>query len=149
VLERDDEAREVWRAVYPQLTKDRPGILGHILNRSEAQAVRLSLIYALLDRSAVIRRVHLDAALAVLDYVDASVRFIFANRLGDPVADAILRAIDETGEKTRNQIGDLFSQHVGATRMGAALATLGDAGLLVRESRPTGGRPVEIWRRPG
>jgi 5S rRNA maturation endonuclease (ribonuclease M5) len=149
VVERDDEAREVWRAVYPELTADRPGILGHILNRAEAQAVRLSLIYALLDRSMIIRRVHLDAALAVLDYVDASVGFIFANRLGDPIADAILRAIDETGEKTRNQIRDLFSQHVTAERMAAALATLVDAGLLVRESRPTGGRPVEIWKRPG
>jgi hypothetical protein len=134
--------------MYPDLTADRPGMLGAILNRSEAHAVRLSLLYALLDRSATVRKAHLEAALALLDYVDASVRFIFANRLGDPIADAILRAIDETGEKSRNEIRDLFSRHVSAERIGAALTSLSDAGLLIRESRPTEGRPVETWRRP-
>jgi hypothetical protein len=148
VVERDQEAREAWRVVYPDLTADRPGMLGAILNRSEAHAVRLSLIYAILDRSATVRHVHLESALAVLDYVDASVRFIFANRLGDPVADAILRAVTETGEKSRNELRDLFSRHVSAERIGAALATLAAAGLLIRESRPTEGRPAETWKLP-
>jgi hypothetical protein len=147
-VERDEEARAVWRAVYGDLTADRPGMLGAVVNRCEAQAVRLSLIYAVLDQSPTVRRVHLHAALAVIDYVESSARYIFADRLGDPVADAILRAVDDREELTRTEISDLFNRHASAERIGAGLSSLAAAGLLVRDSRATGGRPVELWRRP-
>src|SRR5262245_39857213 len=68
-IKRDPEAREMWLATYPALTADRIGLLGSILARSEAQTMRLALIYALLDRSPLIQRRHLEAALAVMDFV--------------------------------------------------------------------------------
>jgi hypothetical protein len=144
---RDDDARQVWAEVYPDLTADRPGMLGAILSRSEAHAVRLSLIYALLDQSSVVRREHLHAALAVIDYAEASTRHIFGDRLGDPVADAIVAALADGRELTRNALRDLFGHHGGSQRIAAALVDLAARGLVTAETRETGGRPAEVWRR--
>jgi Bifunctional DNA primase/polymerase, N-terminal len=145
-VERDEEARAVWREVYPHLTADRPGMLGAVLNRCEAHAVRLSLIYALLDRSAIIRRAHLQAALAVIDYVEASARFIFAGRLGDPVADAILQMLAASASKamSRAALYDSFGRHTRRERMSEALSTLVTAGLVAVTHTETGGRPTEM-----
>jgi hypothetical protein len=143
---RDDEARGVWAEVYGDLTADLPGMLGAVLSRCEAHAVRLALLYALLDQSPVVRREHLEAALAVIDYAEASARHIFGDRLGDPVADAIVAALAGR-ELTRNAIRDHFGRHVSASRISAALDALSAAGKVAMEKRETGGRPVEVWRR--
>jgi hypothetical protein len=145
-VERDDEAREVWRQVYPDLTADRPGMLGAVLNRCEAQAVRLSLTYALLDRSRTIKRAHLHAALAVLDYVESSARFIFGDRLGDPVADAILHLLAASPSRamSRTALYDSFGRHTRRERMSDALSALVTAGCVEVTRTETGGRPTEM-----
>ena len=43
---RDQDAKAVWAAVYPQLTADKPGITGAITARGDAHALRLQLLYA-------------------------------------------------------------------------------------------------------
>src|SRR5207253_1767909 len=60
---RDDEATELWRAVYADLTRDVPGMTGAMRSRAESQTLRLSLCYALLDGERLIRRRHVAAAL--------------------------------------------------------------------------------------
>jgi len=75
-MARDDEARSLWAAEYPRLSEGEPGLLGAILGRAEAHVLRLSLIYAVLDQSPVVRMEHLRAALAVWDYAEASARLI-------------------------------------------------------------------------
>jgi hypothetical protein len=52
---RDEVAREMWIAKYPTLSAEKPGLFGALTARAEAQVVRLSLIYALLDKSPLIR----------------------------------------------------------------------------------------------
>jgi hypothetical protein len=64
-LKRDDKARDLWAKVYPGLSEGKPGLLGAITARAEAQVLRLSMIYALLDFSNVVRVEHLKAALAL------------------------------------------------------------------------------------
>src|SRR5262249_31625989 len=54
LVTRSDGARELWYAVYPELSEGKPGLLGAITARAEAQVLRLSCIYALLDCSAKI-----------------------------------------------------------------------------------------------
>src|SRR5262249_59780366 len=93
-MQRDAEARAAWPAVYPSLSDDRPGLVGALLGRAEAQVLRLSMLYALLDGSATIRHAHLTAALALWEYVEASVRYLFEKRLGDPIADTLLAALE-------------------------------------------------------
>ena len=45
-----EEAVEAWAAAYPELSAERPGLVGAIIARAEAQVIRLALIFALLDR---------------------------------------------------------------------------------------------------
>ncbi len=52
--------------------------------RADAQALRLSVAYALLDGFPVIRLPHLRAALAVVEYARASVEWLYGTKTGDP-----------------------------------------------------------------
>jgi hypothetical protein len=61
---------------------------------------------------------HLQAAKALWDYSAASVRYIFGDSLGDPVADEIMGELRKAGSdgRTRNQIREFFSRNVGRMR---------------------------------
>ncbi|CAN5863481.1 hypothetical protein BH24CHL4_BH24CHL4_19540 [soil metagenome] len=144
-IRRDAETAEVWRAVYPELSKDYPSMLGSLTARAEAQVLRLSMIYALLDCSNVVRRDHLTAALAFWQYCEDSVRFIFGDRTGDPVADRIRDAL-RLGPMTETEIRDLFGRHQKAGRIQQALQALRAAGVIECEMLETGGRPARIWK---
>ncbi len=140
-LRRDDEAREIWRAVYPTLSEGKPGLLGAVTSRAEAQVMRLALIFALLDRAAVIGAGHLEAALALWDYCEASARYIFGSRLGDPVADEI-RAVLKSRPNgiSRTDLSDHFSRNRSSREISLALRTLAESGMARMESgADTGG----------
>ena len=47
-VKRDHAARAIWFDIYESLSRERPGMLGAVTSRAEAQVVRLSLLYALL-----------------------------------------------------------------------------------------------------
>lgn len=147
VMRRDNDARELWATVYPQLSEGAPGLFGAVTSRAEAQVLRLSMVYALLDRSELIRVPHLFAALAVWVYAEQSARHIFGEALGDAVADELLQAIRRAGDQglTRTQIRDLFSRHRASHRINAALNDLLKTGLARVEQKGTGGRPTERW----
>jgi hypothetical protein len=147
-----EAAREDWVKVYPALSEGRPGLLGAILARAEAQVVRLALLYALLDGRPEIDIEHLRAALAVWEYAEASARYIWGDTLGDPVADEILRSLRQAGDDgmSRTDIRDLFGRHRGGDQIGRALSVLAERGLARRIKRDgTGGRPSEIWYATG
>jgi hypothetical protein len=143
----DKEAREDWAAAYMELSEAKPGLFGSIIARAEAQVLRLALLYALLDVSSVICRVHLEAALACWDYAEASARYLFGETLGDPMADTILNALRRQGKEgmTRTAIRDLFDRHAKAAAIDKALKALADANLARKEPVKTGGRPSEVW----
>lgn len=142
----DSEARRIWEQVYPELSDGRPGLLGALLSRAEAQAMRLAAIYAMLDCSETIRPPHLNAALAICDYCERSAQHIFGDALGDEVADAILRALrSRPGGMTRTEIGDLFKRHKSSMRIEQALTLLAERHLIRPIIVPTGGRPAERW----
>jgi hypothetical protein len=67
---RDGQA--IWHEVYPRLSEGKPGLLGAATSRAEAQTVRLATIYAVLDRSPMIRAEYLLAGLAVWTYAEQS-----------------------------------------------------------------------------
>jgi hypothetical protein len=143
---RTEAAWRIWDQVYPYLSADRPGMLGAILGRAEAQVLRLSLIYALLDRSAYIDQAHMLAALACWDYAAASARFIFGDALGDPVADEILRVLRERPEGvTRTELMQHFARNRSSEQIGRALAVLAKGHFASSTVERTGGRPAERW----
>jgi hypothetical protein len=141
----NDAARRVWQEVYSALSAEQPGLLGAVTARAEAQTVRLALLYALLDGNDEIGEPHLRAAIAVWEYCEASAAHIFGNALGDPVADDILRALQQVDGMTRTAISNLFGRNRSAERIGAALALLAIRGRARMEARETAGRPTEMW----
>jgi hypothetical protein len=137
-------ARDLWIAMYPDLSRGEPGLAGAIAARSEAHVLRLSLIYALLDGSNVIDVPHLAAAAALWEYAAASVRYIFGDRLGDPTADSI-RQMLATSPLTRSEISAGLGRHVRAAAIDHALHLLLIRGIAFVRHEETGGRPREIW----
>jgi len=145
-VQRDEEAKALWAEVYPDLSEGRPGLCGVVTARSEAQVLRLSLLYALLDQSTRIGAHHLTAALAFWDYAEASARFIFGDATGNPVADRILHELRTTGAMSQTDVVNLFKRHAGAATIGGALETLVHARLVKSSQKVTDGRPLRIWR---
>jgi len=147
-MKRDQEARDLWRSEYPRLSTGRPGLLGAMLSRAEAHVLRLSMLYALADSSAEIRRPHLEAALALWDYCERSAAFVFGDKLGDPTADELLRALRATTDgMNRTAIRDHFGRNKSAAEIGRALGVLARQGLArsATVKGEGGGRPVETW----
>ncbi len=147
-VERDEEARQMWHAVYPKLNAEVSGLYGAATSRAAPQVLRLSLLYALLDRSPAIRPPHLLAALALWEYAAASARYLFGDALGDPEADEILRALRAApGGLTRTEINDLFGRNKNAAQITRALKLLAERGLACSQTAPADGkgRPTETW----
>ena len=145
-LMRDEEARALWADVYPRLSDGHRGQFGAVTARSEAQVLRLSLVYALLDCSPVIKAEHLVAALAVWDYCEASARYIFGDKTGNDVADRIVEALRARGPMSRSAIIDaVFKNHIAADALDQALDVLLEGGLVERTYEDTAGRPREMW----
>ncbi|HOC43249.1 MAG TPA: DUF3987 domain-containing protein [Thermoanaerobaculales bacterium] len=82
-VERDDAARDLWRAVYPVLSEGKPGLLGAVISRSEAQVMRLALVYAALNGARRISVDHMRAALVVWQYCEDSATYMRKRGLGD------------------------------------------------------------------
>jgi hypothetical protein len=146
-IRRDERAAGLWREVYPHLTADRPGLWGAITARAEAHVLRLSLIYAVLDCSPVVRVEHLTAALAVWQYCEDSARCIWGDSTGDDLADELLRLLRAAPEGlSRNDLHNYTGRNHSAARRDRALAVLLRYGLVERRGvNDTGGRPAEIW----
>lgn len=146
LIQRDDEARRAWEEIYPGLSEGQPGLFGAVSARAEAQVLRLSVIYATLALSPVIKLPHLEAALAVWDYCEASARYIFGDATGDPVADRIMEALRNAPEGlTRTQINDLLGRNIPMPRISEALGLLLRLGRVWLETVATEGRPREFW----
>jgi hypothetical protein len=145
VLQRDNQARAIWHEVYGSLTAERAGMFGNATTRAEAQTLRLSVLYAILDCSELIRAEHLLAALAIWRYCEQSARWVFGDATGDPTADTILGALRRSGELDREDIVNLFGRHANRPRIDHALNLLLGAGLARVDRQATGGRPREVW----
>jgi hypothetical protein len=140
-------AKAEWAKIYGDLSEGQPGLLGAITARAEAQAIRLAMIYALLDQKTEIDAPHLRAGIAVWQYCEASAVHIFGAALGDPVADEILTALRRVRDAgmTRTAISNLFGRHRSADCIGRALTLLMSKGHAKMETKATAGRSVETW----
>ena len=132
---RSDEARELWQHVYADLSADRSGFVGLVTNRGEAQTLRLSLLFSILDQSPKIDVQHLQAAMACWRYCEQSAVYAFGKGIGDPTQDDILAALrhySPDGLMT-TQIHDLFKRNKSAAEIRRALGSLLRIRLIRRE----------------
>jgi hypothetical protein len=101
-----------------------------------------------LDGASAIGEAHLRAALAIWDYCERSAKYLFGDRLGDPVGDEILTALERSPSGlTRTDIRDLLGRHAKADRVAQVLVGLLESGRARCETEHPGGRgrPIERW----
>jgi hypothetical protein len=146
---RSPAASRHWHEVYPQLTAERSGLYGAVTGRAEAQVLRLSMIYALLDGKALIEIEHLRAALALWSYADASAQVIFGAEPEDPLTAMVLAKLQEAGTTgmTRTDLHNAFQRNIPAAKLVESLAKLRDRKDIYNETLRTGkpGAPTERW----
>lgn len=140
------DARDAWAFVYPGLSEGHSGLFGAVTGRAEAQAIRLAMLFALLDQSENIRLTHLRAALACWQYAEDSAQHIFGGRLGDSTSDDILQALREQPDgMTRTGIREHFQRNKSSVEITRALSALKVNGLAESRKQETGRRPREVW----
>ena len=136
-------AVEHWNAVYAALSRNRGGLVGELCARHATIALRLALVYAILDSARSIERDHLEAALAVCQYAEDTARHVFGDSVGDPIADRLHDAIRARPGITREELrADVLSRNVPADQLSRALELLAEAGLVTSKEEPTEGRPA-------
>jgi len=142
----DPAAERGWVAVYPELTRAVAGVYGAVRDRGRAHVLRLSLIFALLDRSRVILPRHLAAALELWRYAEESARYLFGDLTGDRVADEVLAELRaQQAGLSRTEIRDHFNRHRSAAEIDRALKRLRVSHLAGMTQEVTGGRPTQRW----
>jgi hypothetical protein len=144
------EASDAWEDLYLELSLRRPyGLLAAMTARTEAQIVRLALVYALLDRSPVIDVPHLRAAHALWDYAERSVRHIFGDSTGDRHADALRQQLADGPLKWEDAKRALGVRS--AAELESAVALLESLGIAERTKvrLATSKRPATVIRLAG
>ena len=146
-IRRTAAANELWHESYHDLTTGVPGLVGATIARGAPLVLRLACIFALLDWCLEIDVRHLEAALALWEYCEGSARYVFADTLGDPIADTILPALRRALDSglTRTEISALFNRNKSEDEINAALEVLEKCRLARHEKRSGAGRPAEIW----
>lgn len=73
----NEAASQLWVEQYPLITRDRDGKSGSLLARSEMYARMLAMIFASMEGRLIIEPADLEAALAWVEYWNASVIYVF------------------------------------------------------------------------
>jgi hypothetical protein len=142
------DAAEQWKAEYPRLTTPPPGTLGKVLSRAAPHVLRLAMQYALLARNKNIESRYLAAGLALWDASARCAAYIFGERLGDPDAESILKALRQVAPAgmSRSEIRTrVFQRHKPSHQVGRALSLLLQGGQVRYEMQPTAGRSRQVW----
>lgn len=150
----DPDARDLWGEIYREFAPERPFLLGALLARGVAHIQRVALLLALGDRDTVVRRVHLDAAVALWRRSAAAWSDMYGEEMGDKLTERLMGALTDAGAEglTRAEIRQAVgSNNTPAIRIETALGTLREAGYaeVTKVSGPSGGRPAEIWTAAG
>jgi hypothetical protein len=130
------------------LSAEKPGLFGKITARSEAQCLRLSDIYALLDCAPLLRVEHLKATLEAWRYCEDGARWSFRAGTGNKNADRILAALAAAEKKglTKWQItSDVFSRNTPKHVIDEALRLLYRLKIAFREMEGTATKTAERW----
>lgn len=149
-----EETKPLWTRFYESLPDDLVGIAGGLTARTEAQVVRIAMIFCLLDGKDRIDPAQLTAAIAVWSYCERSVFRIFGNREGRWVVDRLLDLLDKAGPQgvSKTHVYRALGNSVRQQQLDPILDELLAKGLIGVDRAnpgPQGGRPSEIIsRRP-
>lgn len=165
-LKRDENAEECWglnndphHGLYKTLNTPRVGLLGAVTARAPQQVLRLAIITATINGPVfpaekgretrdryLISSEHLDAASEIWRYCDDSCKWIWGDKLDDPVAAKLMEKLRAKPEgMTRSEIYRVWNGHVDRGDIDRTLLWTAKAGIARVERIQTGGRPVETW----
>lgn len=130
----------LWEGLYTELSQEHSGLAGSIINRAEAQTLRLALIYALLDGAEQIAESHLQAALAMWNYAQESALYIFGDRMADPLEEKVLEAL-KAGPLTATELSAALNRHVPRERLQPLLQQLEGQQRISIQKQKNAGRP--------
>ena len=140
-----DEALGLWEQEHARLSEPPyPGLVQAMLARSAAHTIRFAMIYAVLGGSKDrILLPHLESALAVMAYSEASVLHLWEGRSGDTRVDRVRELTAEPGSRTSfSEIQAAFSKHLygqALTEVVTGAIALGDRKI---ETKKTDGRDL-------
>lgn len=130
----------LWESLYTELSQEHSGLAGSIINRAEAQTLRLALIYALLEGAERIAENHLKAALAMWSYAQESALYIFGDRVADPLEEKVLAAL-KAGPLTATELSAALNRHVPRERLQPLLQQLEGQQRISIQKQKNAGRP--------
>ena len=151
VLDLTDDAKGWWGSYRLTAAASRQGGLADALTaRSATHIARVALIYVMADRATMVGVEHLDAARALVEYGERSVRHVFGESTGNRHADVLWRVLRETGAIPWEDVKAETGLSLAADREDA-VAALVEYGIaeIVKVPRPGGGRPRRVIRRRG
>jgi hypothetical protein len=142
------ETTAEWEAVYRALSAERPGLLGAILGRAEAQVIRLAVIYAALDNKTQIDtpiwRRHSRSGISARRARRRSSGILLATT---PLTRSRMPQAASPNGMTRTEISALFSRHATSSRISTALDLLRRLGRARAGLMPSAGRSAPGSRR--
>jgi hypothetical protein len=142
-------ANDLWKALYRKLNNQKHvSFIDGVLVRDTSHLLKLALIYAVLDQATQIDLSHIQAALAVCDYSQASARWLFSERTGNRTANKIFWALVRCPEGMgRDQINDdVLYRNTPKIQLDLALEALAQNGLARLEiKRAANKRKIEVW----
>jgi len=145
------EGCTAWEKAYDVLSDGKPGVVGALLGRAEAHVRRIATLYALLDKRRAVEPTHLRAAIALWQYAEDSVDWVFSGsslQSDEDMTKTIHRAVMQQGELDDSGISALFHRSIPAARLNGFKKTLENAGLIHPKQVSSGGRPRTVWK-PG
>jgi hypothetical protein len=139
-------------AAYKDLYEERKaflgesGLFGALTARGDANTLRLSLLYGLLEGADTLLLEHLVAGYAAWKYVEDSERYIFGRKLGDDTQQRLLdelRAVYPEGlDKTQQH--NLFGRNASAAKLKDARERLLARKLVAEKIEATDGRSRSV-----
>jgi hypothetical protein len=139
--------REAWAELYYtlELAPSVDSVYDMMIARGAPQVLRLALVYALLDGSAMLKVEHLKAADALWSYCEQTVAYVFGHSFGQPRLDRVWSKLQEAGERgiSRKELHLLLTNNATEQDINEILAHFTGTGLAVVQRFPTGGRPRE------
>ena len=142
IMQRSAAAKELWDQLYrSELGKAGSGLVGAMNNRSEAQTVRLSMLYALLGNSQTIEPEHLESAVALVRYSKNTVNYLFAVN-ESPDAKRLIEYLSATGGRAPRHAARTiaFNHRYTSHDFDLLIKELVDEGRIEVVKIPTAGR---------
>ena len=142
-MRRSEDAASLWDEIYKEFAR---GTGRQLVHRADAHTLRLSMLYALLNRSITIEVEHVKAAYALWKYCEECTKRLFRTEERSNDAERILDYLREKGPEgaPRTEIsGRVFHRNRTHAQIAAALSEL--KGLVRYQLEPTEGRSIERW----